>query len=191
MVLEKQKKNQQNYKTALIIFWENYASGETLLDRQEGTDEKDTREISDLLVDQIEIADVIILNKMEMLKEIDKIELISFMKKLNGNAEIIETSCSNVDLNKVLNTGKFDFDKVSQSAGWIKELNEDHVPETEEYGITSFVFRRQKPFHPERLMTWMENWPAEVVRAIGFIWGASRNYFLLVLCQRVLQFRLV
>jgi G3E family GTPase len=156
-------------------FWENYASGETLLDRKEGTDEKDTREISDLLVDQIEFADVIILNKMEMLEEIDKIELIAFMKKLNGNAEIIETSYSNVDLKKVLNTGKFDFDKVSQSAGWIKELNEDHVPETEEYGITSFVFRRRKPFHPERLMTWMENWPAEVVRAKGFIWVASRN----------------
>ncbi|WNF35012.1 GTP-binding protein [Bacillaceae bacterium IKA-2] len=156
-------------------FWDNYASGESLLDRKEGTDESDTREISDLLVDQIEFADVIILNKIEMLKEIDKIELIAFMKKLNANADIIPTSFSVVDLSTVLNTKKFDFDKVSQSAGWIKELNEEHIPETEEYGISSFVFRKRKPFHPERLMTWMENWPAEVVRAKGFIWVASRN----------------
>lgn len=156
-------------------FWENYASGESLLDRKEGTDEKDTREISDLLVDQIEFADVIILNKMEMLEEIDKIELIAFMKKLNGNAEIISTSYSNVNLKNVLNTGKFDFDRVSQSAGWIKELNEEHTPETEEYGISSFVYRVRKPFHPERLMNWMEDWPVEVVRAKGFIWVASRN----------------
>lgn len=157
-------------------FWENYSSGETLLDRKEGTDENDTREISDLLVDQIEFANVIILNKMDMLEEIDQTELLAFMKKLNAEAKVISTSYSKVDLKEVLNTRLFDFEKASQSAGWIKELNEEHhTPETEEYSISSFVFRARKPFHPERLMTWMENWPAEVVRAKGFIWVASRN----------------
>ncbi|WP_100404361.1 GTP-binding protein [Bacillus solitudinis] len=156
-------------------FWEDYASGESLHDRKEGTDESDTREISDLLVDQIEFADVIVLNKIEMLAEIDRNEIFGFIRKLNTDADIIPTSFSMVDLSTILNTGKFDFEKVSQSAGWIKELNDEHTPETEEYGISSFVYRRKKPFHPERLMTWMENWPVDVVRAKGFIWIASRN----------------
>jgi G3E family GTPase len=156
-------------------FWEDYSSGESLLDRKEGTDESDTREVSDLLIDQIEFADVILLNKVEMLEEIDQIELMEFMKKLNAEANVIPTSYSEVDLTEILNTGKFDFEKASQAAGWIKELNEEHTPETEEYGITSFVYRRRKPFHPERLMDWLENWPADVVRAKGFIWLASRN----------------
>ena len=69
----------------------------------------------------------------------------------------------------------FDFETSSQGAGWLKELNEEHVPETEEYGIASFVYRRNKPFHPERLMNWIEDWPVEVVRAKGFIWLATRN----------------
>ncbi|MCL7746564.1 GTP-binding protein [Halalkalibacter alkaliphilus] len=156
-------------------FWDDYASGETLLDRKEGTDESDTREISDLLVDQIEFADVIIVNKIEMLKEVDKNELLEFIRKLNADADIIPTSYSKVELSSILNTGKFDFDTVSQSAGWIKELNEEHTPETEEYGVSSFVYRSRKPFHPERLMNWLENWPVDVVRAKGFIWVASRN----------------
>ncbi|MBU8909128.1 CobW family GTP-binding protein, partial [Desertibacillus haloalkaliphilus] len=77
-------------------FWDDYASGETLLDRKEGTDESDTREISDLLVDQIEFADVIIVNKIEMLKEVDKNELLEFIRKLNADADIIPTSYSKV-----------------------------------------------------------------------------------------------
>lgn len=156
-------------------FWEDYASGESLLDRMQGNDETDVREISDLLIDQIEFADVLILNKVELLDETDTKELLDFLRKLNADATIIPTSYSKIDLKAILNTGKFDFDKVSQSAGWIKELNEEHTPETEEYGISSFVYRRRKPFHPERLLTWMENWPVDVVRAKGFIWLASRN----------------
>ncbi|TWI55891.1 GTP-binding protein [Halalkalibacter nanhaiisediminis] len=156
-------------------FWEDYGSGESLLDRKQGTDESDTREVADLLIDQIEFADVIILNKVDMLEEIDQKELMDFMRKLNADADIIPTSYSKVELPSILHTRKFDFEKASQSAGWIKELNEEHTPETEEYGISSFVYRRRKPFHPERLMTWMEEWPVDVVRAKGFIWIATRN----------------
>lgn len=156
-------------------FWEDYASGESLLDRKEGTDESDTREISDLLVDQIEFANVIILNKVEMLQKVDLDELVQFMRKLNSDATILPTSFSNVELSTILQTEKFDFEKVSQYAGWIKELNEEHTPETEEYGVSSFVYRSRKPFHPERLMNWLEDWPTDVVRAKGFIWVASRN----------------
>ncbi|MED4697379.1 GTP-binding protein, partial [Peribacillus frigoritolerans] len=74
-----------------------------------------------------------------------------------------------------LNTHLFDFEEASQGAGWIKELNEEHIPETLEYGISSFVYRRGIPFHPERLMAWLENWPVQVVRSKGFLWLASRN----------------
>ncbi|MBA4536785.1 GTP-binding protein [Bacillus aquiflavi] len=156
-------------------FWEDYASGESLLDRKQGVNQDDTREISDLLIDQIEFANVIVLNKTDLLEESDTLELISFLKKLNRDAHIIPTAFSKVELSAILNTHQFDFEKVSQSAGWIKELNEEHTPETEEYGISSFVYRRKKPFHPERLMNWLENWPIDVVRAKGFFWLASRN----------------
>ncbi|WP_078553065.1 GTP-binding protein [Alkalihalobacterium alkalicellulosilyticum] len=156
-------------------FWEDYASGESLLDRKEGTDESDTREVADLLIDQMEFADVLLLNKTELLSEEDTKELLSFLRKMNADADIIPTSYSRVELNRILNTRRFNFEKASQSAGWIKELNEEHVPETEEYGISSFVFRSRKPFHPERFMNWLEQWPEDIVRAKGFFWVASRS----------------
>ncbi|GAA3314582.1 hypothetical protein GCM10020331_007470 [Ectobacillus funiculus] len=87
---------------------------------------------------------------------------------MNPDAQVIETNHARVPLDKVMNTKLFDFEKASESAGWIKELNEEHTPETEEYGITSFVYRRRRPFHPERFMNWLENWPIDVVRAKGF-----------------------
>jgi G3E family GTPase len=156
-------------------FWNDFASGESLLDRKQGTDEEDTREVVDLLIDQIEFANVLLLNKIDLLTKEDVTELEQLLKKLNPDAHVIMTSHSKVPLNRILNTGLFDFDKASQGAGWIKELNEEHTPETEEYGISSFVYRRQRPFHPERLMNWLEQWPVDVVRAKGFFWLASRN----------------
>ncbi|WP_078414113.1 GTP-binding protein [Priestia abyssalis] len=156
-------------------FWNDFASGESLLDRKQGTDEHDTREIVDLLIDQIEFANVILLNKVDLLAEEDVIELENLLKKLNPEANVIKTEHSEVSLHEILNTNLFDFDKASQGAGWIKELNEEHTPETEEYGISSFVYRRRRPFHPERFMSWLEHWPVDIVRAKGFFWLASRN----------------
>ncbi|UOK59958.1 GTP-binding protein [Bacillus sp. CMF21] len=156
-------------------FWFDFSSGENLLDRKHGTDENDTREVIDLLIDQIEFANVLLLNKTDLLNEEDIDELYGVLRKLNPDAKILKTAFSNVPLSEILNTKSFDFEEASQSAGWIKELNEEHTPETEEYGISSFVYRRQKPFHPERFMNWLENWPADVVRAKGFFWIATRN----------------
>ncbi|MET3503989.1 GTP-binding protein [Halalkalibacter oceani] len=156
-------------------FWEDYLSGETLHERRQGVDETDTREISDLLIDQIEFADVILLNNADLIEEADLRELSGFIRKSNSDAVIIPTSYGNVELSSILHTRKFDFEKASQSAGWIKELNEEHTPETEEYGVSSFVYRRRRPFHPQRLMDWLEHWPDAVVRAKGFFWLASRN----------------
>ncbi len=156
-------------------FWHDFASGETLLDRKEATDETDTREVVDLLIDQIEFANVILLNKIDLVAGEDVAELKAVIQKLNPDAKIIETDHSRLALEEVLDTRMFDFEIASQSAGWIKELNNEHIPETEEYGISSFVYRRRKPFHPERLMNWLENWPVDVVRAKGFMWVATRN----------------
>jgi G3E family GTPase len=156
-------------------FWHDFSSGETLLDRKQATDENDTREVVDLLIDQIEFANVIVLNKIDLVEENAVRELKAVIQKLNPEAKIIEAAYARVDLNELLNTHLFDFEKASQSAGWIKELNEEHTPETEEYGISSFVYRRRRPFHPERWMKWLEDWPVEVVRAKGFFWLATRN----------------
>jgi G3E family GTPase len=156
-------------------FWDDFASGESLLDRKQAVDETDTREVVDLLIDQIEFANVILLNKVDLISPEDAKELEGVLKKLNPEAKIIQTTFGQVPLDEILNTHLFDFEKASQAAGWIKELNEEHTPETEEYGISSFVYRRRRPFHPERFMNWLENWPVEVVRAKGFFWLASRN----------------
>jgi G3E family GTPase len=156
-------------------FWADFASGESLLDRKQAVDETDTREVVDLLIDQIEFANVILLNKVDLISPEDAKELEGVLKKLNPEAKIIQTTFGQVPLDEILNTHLFDFEKASQAAGWIKELNEEHTPETEEYGISSFVYRRRRPFHPERFMNWLENWPVEVVRAKGFFWLASRN----------------
>ncbi|MGD6774032.1 GTP-binding protein [Sutcliffiella horikoshii] len=156
-------------------FYDDYQSGESLLDRKQGTDETDIREISDLLIDQIEFADILLLNKTDLLEPEYVVELEELLKKLNPEAKIIQTVNSQVELEAILNTMLFDFEKASQAAGWIKELNEEHTPETEEYGISSFVYRRRKPFHPERFKAWLDNWPGEIVRAKGFFWLASRN----------------
>ncbi|WP_286228536.1 GTP-binding protein [Neobacillus mesonae] len=156
-------------------FWHDFSSGESLLDRKQGTDESDTREVVDLLIDQIEFANVLIVNKIDLVEKVRVLELKAVLQKLNPDAKIIESNRSQVALNEILDTNLFDFEEASQAAGWIKELTEEHTPETEEYGISSFVYRRRKPFHPERWMKWLEEWPAEVVRAKGFFWLATRN----------------
>lgn len=156
-------------------FWADFSSGDTLLDRKEAAAADDVREIADLLIDQIEFADVLVVNKLDLISAEKAEELKAVLRRLNPNARIIGTRYSKIDPNEVLNTKHFDLERVSQSAGWIKELNEEHVPETEEYGIGSFVFRSQRPFQPERLMEWILEWPVEVVRAKGFLWIATRD----------------
>jgi G3E family GTPase len=156
-------------------FWHDFASGESLLDRKQANDEFDTREVVDLLIDQIEFANVLILNKVDLVNIESVLELKTVLQKLNPEARIIESAHGHVALSEILDTGLFDFEEASQGAGWIKELLEEHTPETEEYGISSFVYRKKRPFHPERLMQWLEDCPVDVVRAKGFFWLATRN----------------
>lgn len=155
-------------------FWKDYESGETLLDRKQTDDENDHRDIADLLVDQLEFANILLVNKLDLINEDYKEPFFAFLKKVNPDAEIIPIEFGRVDPVKILNRQLFDFDKSSQGAGWIKELNEEHVPETDEYGITSFVYRRRRPFHPERWHEWLTGFPQEIVRSKGFFWLATR-----------------
>ena len=155
-------------------FWKDYESGETLLDRKQTDDEHDHRDIADLLVDQLEFANILLVNKLDLIEEGYKEPFFAFLKKMNPDAEIIPVEFGRVDPLKLLNRQLFDFDKSSQGAGWIKELNEEHVPETDEYGITSFVYRRKRPFHPVRWHEWLTGFPQEIVRSKGFFWLATR-----------------
>lgn len=155
-------------------FKKDFGTNEKLIDRDWVDDAADQRTIVNLLTDQIEFANVIILNKTDLISDQDLLLLKAVIRKLNPSAKQIDTSFSKVDLKEILNTGLFDFDEASQGVGWIKELNTEHEPETEEYGISSTVFRSSKPFHPERLWSYLnEQFPPNVIRTKGLFWIAS------------------
>ena len=157
-------------------FFKDFGSPETLIDRQMTNIEGDFRTIVNLLTDQVEFANVIILNKVELVNKEQLGILRSTIKKLNPIASIIETNYSVVNPNQILNTHLFDFEKAEQSAGWIEELKKtSHTPETEEYGIGSFVYRRKKPFDPVRFWNFVQSeFPNNIIRSKGLFWLASR-----------------
>ena len=157
-------------------FFKDFGSSETLIDRQMTNIEGDFRTIVNLLTDQVEFANVIILNKVELVNKEQLGILRSTIKKLNPIASIIETNYSVVNPNQILNTHLFDFEKAEQSAGWIEELNKtSHTPETEEYGIGSFVYRRKKPFDSVRFWNFVQSeFPNNIIRSKGLFWLASR-----------------
>lgn len=156
-----------------LNFLNDFQSIDNLKDRKLEAGEEDERTIVDLLVDQVEFADTILINKIDLISEADKKKLTGIIKSLNPEAELIFTNKSVVELDKVLNTGKFDFAKASQSSGWLKELRGEHTPETEEYGISSFVYSARRPFHPERFYKWLLLEKTWMIRSKGFFWIAS------------------
>jgi G3E family GTPase len=156
-------------------FHRDFGSVDTIFSRELNDDPSDQRTIVNLLVDQLEFANVILLNKTDLVTEEQAQELEALIRKFNADAKIIRTQHSKVAPSEILNTRLFDYERTSQSAGWIKELYEEHTPETEEYGISSFVFRERRPFHPERFWQYLNrDWPATVVRSKGLFWIASR-----------------
>ena len=157
-------------------FIRDYSTVESLQQRQLTEMQDDHRTIVNLLTDQVEFANVIILNKTDLVSREQIGILKSVLKKLNAGARIITSSFGKVPLKEILHTGLFDFDKTSQSAGWIAELNKDHhKPETEEYGISSFVFKSRRPFHPDRWWNYLNNqWHSSIIRSKGLFWIASR-----------------
>lgn len=162
-------------------------SEDLLVDRNQGADVTDERSIADLLIDQVEFCDVLVLNKTDLVtnEALDKLEHI--LRTLQPDAKIIKTTQSQVDINDVLDTGRFDFEKASNSAGWIKELTEGgheaHTPETEEYGMSSFVYSRRLPFHAKRFNDWLEQMPRNIIRSKGIVWLAQYNEVACLLSQ--------
>ncbi|EAZ86680.1 GTP-binding protein [Lysinibacillus fusiformis] len=167
-------------------FWHDFQSGESLLERKEAIGELDGRDVADLLIDQIEFCDVLVLNKCDLvsIEEVERLERI--LRALQPEAKIIRTVSGEMDPAEILNTGRFDFERVSESAGWLKELelgHENHMPETEEYGISSFTYTSRKPFHPMRFVEWCDQMPPSIVRAKGIVWSAKHQDVALLLSQ--------
>lgn len=156
-------------------FMKDFASNERLTDRDLTDIDGDNRTIVNLLTDQIEFANIIILNKTDLIDPETLGFLKSALKKLNPDATILDSEFGKIDPKNVLNTKLFDFDKAQSSAGWQKELQTvHHTPETEEYGIGSLVFRDKRPFHPNRLWEYLNHYPEGILRAKGLFWLASR-----------------
>ena len=164
-----------------LNFAKDFGSADNIWQRKLNDDPADIRSIVNLLTDQIEFADVIIINKGDLVTPLQLSELKAVIKSLNPVAKIITSEFSKVAPSEILNTGLFDYEKAENSAGWIQELENRnsgkvHTPETEEYGISSFVFRDNRPFHPERFWEYIsENWPAGIIRSKGLFWIASRS----------------
>lgn len=157
----------------------NYSSTDFLKDQGESLGEDDERTLVDLLVEQIEFANVIILNKIDLIskEQLDTVKAI--IRGLNARAEIIESTLGQVDLDRVMDTGLFHLEEAQENPLWAHELYnfKDHVPETEEYGIVSFVYRAREPFDPVKIHEFFNQEWAGVIRAKGFFWIASRPDF--------------
>jgi len=157
---------------------DNYQAGQRLRDRGEQATAQDERTVTDLLLDQVEFADLILLNKTDLVSDPDLERVESVIRHLNPEAELVRTERSAVPMSMVFDTHRFDLEKARRSAGWLKELEGEHVPETEEYGISSFVYRARRPFDPKKLHRVLRSdrgWEG-VLRAKGFFWIASRPY---------------
>ncbi len=140
----------------------------------QATGEEDHRTLTTLLVDQLEFADTVILNKIDLVSPSQRAKLEALIEKLNPQARVITTTYSEVPLEEVLNTERFDLSQAQTQPGWYQELNGNHLPETEEYGISSFVYRSWRPFHPERLNKVADSSWKHVLRSKGFLWLADR-----------------
>lgn len=156
-------------------FLADVVSGEDLLDRRLGLDDEDDRSIADLLVDQVELANVLILNKTDLMATEDLARTAALLRKLNPTAVLVESTHSRIPLDLVFDTGLFDVEQAEAAPGWIQELQGGHTPETEEYGISSFTYRRRRPFHPARLAALFEESFSGLLRAKGLVWLATRN----------------
>ncbi|MFJ4193781.1 zinc metallochaperone GTPase ZigA [Pseudomonas sp. NPDC089534] len=159
-----------------LNFMPDYQAAESLASRGEILGEEDERSITDLLIEQIEFADVLLISKIDLIGSREREELIAILKRLNPQAEIIPMVMGEVPLEKILDTGRFDFEKAAQAPGWLQELRGEHVPETQEYGIASTAYRARRPFHPQRFFDFLNRpWlNGKLLRSKGFFWLASK-----------------
>jgi len=164
-------------------FLQDVESSDRLNERETGADETDERTIVDLLIDQAEFANVIVINKCDLVSDEELVRLEKVLYRLNPTAKIVKTTRGRINLDQVLNTGLYDEEAAAQMPGWYRELMGAHTPETEEYGISSFVYLRRRPFHPTRLLSIWDELRPGVIRSKGYLWMASRPEFCMVWSQ--------
>ena len=159
-----------------VNFIKDYEEAKYLQETGESLGEDDERSFADLLVDQLEFADVILISKTDLVEDKDIDKLKAIIKTLNTQAEIIPIKEGNIEIDKVLNTGLFDFAKAKEAPGWLKEMRGEHIPETEEYGISSFTYTARRPFLPEKFYNFLHSTEkyGKLIRSRGFFWLGSR-----------------
>jgi len=162
-----------------VNFLRDYEQAQLLHEVGESLGEEDERSITDLLVDQVEFADVILISKTDLVSENQVSQLTAILKTLNTQAKIIPITAGNVAIEEILNTGLFDFDKANQAPGWLKEMRGEHVPETQEYGISSFNYVAHKPFDPNKFYQFLHSTEqyGKLLRSKGYFWLATRPDF--------------
>ncbi|NRA72471.1 MAG: GTP-binding protein [Gammaproteobacteria bacterium] len=162
-----------------VNFMKDYNVADYLSDTGESMGDDDERSVADLLIDQVEFADVILISKTDLVQPSDLAQLTAILKNLNTTARIIPIRHGEVDVTDVLNTGLFNFELAQQAPGWLKELRGEHTPETEEYGIASFSYVARRPFHPQKFYEFLHNTQqyGKLIRSKGYFWLASRPEF--------------
>lgn len=161
-----------------VNFLTDYEEAKALAERGEHLGEEDQRSVSDLLVDQVEFADVLVISKIDLVSKEQLKRVQGVLKGLNPEAKQYPAKQGKVKLSHILNTGLFNFDKAQQSPGWLKEMRGEHTPETEEYGISSFSYQARRPFHPVKFHNFLhQSWPAgKLIRSKGYFWLASKPH---------------
>ena len=162
-----------------VNFLKDYEDAKYLQDTGESLGDDDERSVADLLVDQVEFADVILISKTDLVSPDELKRLKAILKTLNTSANLIAIENGNVDISKVLSTGLFDFEKAQRAPGWPKEMRGEHVPETEEYGISSFSYEARRPFNPTKFFKFLHGTKGygKLIRSKGFFWLATRPEF--------------
>lgn len=162
-----------------VNFLKDYDEAQSLQETGESLGEEDERSVADLLVDQIEFSDILLISKTDLASPEDLERLKGVLRSLNTEAEIIPISQGAVPLDKVLETGRFSFERAQQAPGWLKEMRGEHIPETEEYGISSFVYRARRPFHPAKFYDFLHEGTSKgkLIRSKGYFWLATRPEF--------------
>ncbi len=162
-----------------VNFLKDYDQAKYLQETGESLGEEDERSVADLLVDQVEFADVILISKTDLVQADELERLKAIIKVLNTHAKVMPITNGNVDIDAVLNTQLFDFQRAEQAPGWLKEMRGEHVPETEEYGIASFNYMARRPFNPEKFYQFLHSTEqfGKLIRSKGYFWLATRPHF--------------
>lgn len=162
-----------------VNFLKDYDEAKYLQETGESLGEEDERSVADLLVDQVEFADLILISKTDLASASDIDRLTAILKTLNTHAKIYPIANGKVDINEVLNTGLFNFERAQQAPGWMKEMRGEHLPETQEYGIASFCYEARRPFHPDHFHDFLHGTEqfGRLIRSKGYFWLATRPQF--------------